>query len=67
MSLNFQINADNEALQWWNYDLNHEDILHDAENIKELRKNQLFNQCLNEILVTNFQNLHSQLIKFLAK
>ena len=50
MSLNFKINADNEALQWWNYDLNHEDILHDAENIKELRKNQLFNQCLNEIL-----------------
>ena len=50
MSLNFRINADNEALQWWNYDLNHEDILHDAANIKELRKNQLFNQCLNEIL-----------------
>lgn len=50
MSLNFQINADNEALQWWNYDLNHEDILHDAENIKGLQKNRLFNQCLNEIL-----------------
>ena len=50
MSLNIEINTDNEDLQWWNYDLNHEDILHDAENIKELRKNQLFNQCLNEIL-----------------
>lgn len=50
MSLNFERNTDNEDLQWWNYDLNHEDILHDAENIKELQKNQLFNQCLNEIL-----------------
>ena len=50
MSLNFEINTDNEDLQWWNYDLNHEDILHDAENIQELQKNQLFNQCLNEIL-----------------
>lgn len=50
MSLNFERNADNENLQWWNYDLNHEDILHDAENIKELSKNQLFNQCLSEIL-----------------
>lgn len=50
MSLNFERNADNEDLQWWNYDLNHEDILHDAENIKELQKNRLFNQCLNEIL-----------------
>lgn len=50
MSLNFERNTDKEDLQWWNYDLNHEDILHDAENIKELQKNQLFNQCLNEIL-----------------
>ena len=50
MSLNFERNTNNEDLQWWNYDLNHEDILHDAENIKKLQKNQLFNQCLNEIL-----------------
>lgn len=50
MSLNFERNTDNEDLQWWNYDLNHEDILHDAENIKELSKNKLFNQCLSEIL-----------------
>ena len=43
MSLNVEKNTDFEALQWWNYDLNREDILHDAENIKELQKNRLFN------------------------
>ena len=48
--INYRIDADNEDLQWWNYDLNHEDIIHDAENIKELQKNQLFQQCLSEIL-----------------
>jgi|UniRef100_A0A6C0IVT9 hypothetical protein len=50
MSLNVEKNTDIEALQWWNYDLNREDILHDAENIKELQKNRLFNRCLDEIL-----------------
>lgn len=48
--MNYQRDTNNEDLQWWNYDLNREDILHDAENITELNKNQLFQQCLNEIL-----------------
>ena len=50
MSLNYRIDADNEDLQWWNYDLNREDILHDAGNIQQLNKNKLFQQCLSEIL-----------------
>lgn len=50
MSLNYQIDYDNEDLQWWNYDLNHEDILHDADTIKHLNENKLFQQCLSEIL-----------------
>ena len=48
--MNYQLDTNNEDLQWWNYDLNREDILHDAENIKDLHQNQLFQQCLNEIL-----------------
>ena len=50
MSLNYQIDYDNEDLQWWNYDLNREDILHDADTIKLLNQNKLFQQCLSEIL-----------------
>ena len=49
MTLNYQFDNDIEDLQWWNYDLNHEDILHDAGNIQQLNKNKLFQQCLSEI------------------
>ena len=50
MNLNYQLDYDNENLQWWNYDLNREDILHDADTIKLLNQNKLFQQCLSEIL-----------------
>ena len=48
--MNYQQDSNDEDLQWWNYDLNREDIIHDAENIKELGKNKLFQKCLSEIL-----------------
>ena len=50
MKLNYQVDDINEDLQWWNYDLNHEDIVHDAANIKQLNANSLFQTCLSEIL-----------------
>ena len=50
MTMNYQLDYDNEDLQWWNYDLNREDILHDADTIKLLNQNKLFQQCLSEIL-----------------
>jgi len=59
--INYRIDADNEDLQWWNYNLNHEDIIHDAENIKELQKNQLFQQCLSEILTEELSNEEIQM------
>ena len=50
MTLNYQVVYKNKDLPRWNYDLNREDILHDAGNIQQLNKNKLFQKCLSEIL-----------------